>query len=386
MKLQIDQGLLAPKSFYLLYYGGLAALTPFLTLHYQDVGLTGRQIGVLIGLGPLVRLLGGPFWSAIADLTRGHKVLLLGSMIASIIAAYGISQARAFTLFLMVTGAFGFFSAPIDALVDTAVLDMLGDRQEAYGQQRLWGAVGWGLAAPLVGSLGEQHGPIWHFYAFYVLSILTVPIAYSLRMGGTIRRAAFWKGLGSMASNRWWAVFLVTVFLGSLGRSASFGFFNLHLDNLGASRTLIGMSVTVAGFSEIPTFFYSGALLRRYGARALVLLSLGATLVMLLGFGIIVQPELLVPLLIFQGPGFAAIYVAGVYYAGRAAPSGLEATTRALYGAVGGLAMTVGGFVGGYLYEVVGALVLFRVGAAAVAVAALFFLANRRLFDHVASD
>ncbi len=56
MRLEIDRRLLAPKLF---YYGGMAALTPFLTLHYQGVGLSGKEIGILIGLGPLVHILCG---------------------------------------------------------------------------------------------------------------------------------------------------------------------------------------------------------------------------------------------------------------------------------------------------------------------------------------
>lgn len=378
MRFAIDRRLLIPKSFYLLFYGAMAALTPFLTLHYQGVGLSGSEIGVLIGLGPLVRLLGGPFWASVADVSRRHKLLLLVTLGLTMLAVYGISQARSF-LALIVSGvAMAFFVAPIDALVDSAVLEVLGNRRDAYGQQRLWGAVGWGLAAPLVGRLAEAYGPNWHFYGLYLLGALAIPVASRLEMANMGRRVAFWRGLGTMARNRWWALFLATIFIASLGRSASFGFMNLHLDALGASRSLIGISATVAGFSEIPTFFYSGMLLRRWGARALVLLSLGTSLAMLVGFGWVTTPELLVPLQVFHGPGFAALYVAGVYYAGVAAPPGLEATTRALYGAVGSLAMTFGGFIGGYLYDTVGALMLFRLAALMVVLATLFYLITDR--------
>lgn len=378
MGLRIDRRLLVPKLFYLLYYGGMAALTPFLALHYQSVGLGGAQIGVLLGLRPLVRLLGGPFWAAVADVSRRHKALLLVSLALYLLSVVGISQATTFVTLITSGLAMAFLAAPVDALVDSAVLGMLGDRSDAYGQQRLWGAVGWGLVAPLVGHLAETHGTQWHFYGFYVLIALAIPVSSRLEMAGMGRRVAFWRGLGSMARNRWWTLFLFTTFLAGLGRSASTGFMNLHLDALGASRALIGIFATVGGLSEIPTFFYSGALLRRWGARTLVLLSLGGSLAILLGFGWITTPALLVPMQLFHGPQFAALYVAGVYYAGKAAPPGMEATTRALYGAVGALAMTLGGFIGGYLYDAVGALALFRLAALVVAVATVFYLATNR--------
>ena len=386
MKLAIDRRMVVPKVFYLFFYGSMAALSPFLTLHYQDVGLTGSQIGVLIGLVPLVRLLGGPLWSAVADVTQRHKLMLLTTMSLTAICVYGISQATTFVGLMAASVAMAFAVAPIDALVDSAVLDMLGSRREAYGQQRLWGAVGWGLAAPLVGQMAELYSPAWHFYGLYILMALSMPLAWRLQMAPMARRVSFWRGLGGMVRTRWWALFLITVFIASVGRSASFGFMNLHLDDLGASRLLIGMAVTVAGFSEIPTFFYSGMLLRRWGARVLVLLALGTSLIMLLGFGWVTTPSVLVLLQVFHGPAFAAIYVAGVYYAGLAAPPGLEATTRAMYGAVGALAMTIGGFVGGYLYDTVGALVLFRLAALLVAVATAFYLFTHRPETEGAGD
>jgi len=301
VKIQPDRRLLIPKSFYLLYYGGMAALMPFLTLHYQGVGLSGREIGILIGLRPLVRLLGGPFWAAVADVSRRHKPLLLASLALYLLSVYGIWQAQSFTALIISGLAMAFFAAPIDALVDSAVLGMPGDRRDAFGQQRLWGAVGWGLAAPLVGHLAETRGASWHFYGFFLLMALTIPVSSRLETARMGRRVAFWRGVGTMARNRWWALFLVTVFLAGLGRSAASGFMNLHMDALGAGRALIGIFATVGGLSEIPTFFYSGTLLRRWGARTLVLASLGGSLAMLLGFGWLTTPGLLVPLQLFHG-------------------------------------------------------------------------------------
>jgi len=56
----------------------------------------------------------------------------------------------------------------------------------------------------------------------------------------------------------------------------------------------------------------------------------------------------------------------------------MEATARALYGAVGALAMTLGGFVGGYLYDAVGALWLFRMAALMMAASMVFYLVTVR--------
>ena len=45
-----------PKAVYALYYAALACLIPFMTLYYQQKGLSGTQIGVLAGIIPLITL------------------------------------------------------------------------------------------------------------------------------------------------------------------------------------------------------------------------------------------------------------------------------------------------------------------------------------------
>ena len=69
------------KAFYFCYYAAAAALLPFLALHFDDLGLSGRQIGFLAGIIPLVSLVGAPFWSAFADAVRFH-ITILGVVIA----------------------------------------------------------------------------------------------------------------------------------------------------------------------------------------------------------------------------------------------------------------------------------------------------------------
>ena len=63
------------KAFYFCFYAAGAALMPFLVLYYESLGLTGRQIGFLAGISPLIALVGGPLWGALADMTNRHKLI-----------------------------------------------------------------------------------------------------------------------------------------------------------------------------------------------------------------------------------------------------------------------------------------------------------------------
>ena len=80
-----------------------------------------------------------------------------------------------------------------------------------------------------------------------------------------------------------------------------------------------------------------------------------------------------------HGLTFAAVWAAGVSYAGELAPPGLEATAQGLFNATlmgfGGIA---GALIGGLLLERFGGAGMYAFGAAAAAVGMLvFFLASR---------
>jgi hypothetical protein len=49
-----------------------------------------------------------------------------------------------------------FFGAPIVSLADSTTISMLGESKHRYEQVRLWGAVGWGLIAPLAGVIIQK--------------------------------------------------------------------------------------------------------------------------------------------------------------------------------------------------------------------------------------
>lgn len=357
------------KAFYFLYYAALAALSSFLPLYYESLGLSGRQIGVLRGLMPLIMLFGAPLWGAVADATQRHKRLLLLAIGGTLLAALGMRFAMHFAGLIPTVAVFALFGAPITSLIDNTVLDMLGEARDKYGRQRLWGAVGWGMTAPLVGALSERAGQHWYFYGYLILMGGAWLVVHRLPVSHTHLRRDFWKDLGTLLSNRQWAIFLASVLVGSLHLSLSQGFLFLHLDRLGASRTLMGFSLTVATFSEVPIWFYSDAMLRRWGTRGMLILSLLACVIQAFGYAWIPTPALVLPFQLLHGLAFPAMWAAGVAYAAEIAPEGVRATAQGLFGAlVMGLKSALGAFLGGVLYDEIGPVAMFRWGGVAALV------------------
>ena len=70
------QDLLRVRSFYLLMFGAVGCLFPYLVLYYQRAGLSGRQIGALSAITALVVQLASPLWGLVSDSRALRRWLL----------------------------------------------------------------------------------------------------------------------------------------------------------------------------------------------------------------------------------------------------------------------------------------------------------------------
>jgi MFS transporter, PPP family, 3-phenylpropionic acid transporter len=375
----VGRQLLAPKVYYFCFYGAMAFLVPFLVLHYRQIGLSSSQIGLLTGIGPLATLVSAPLWGALADAKQQHKRLLLVAITGSMAMVLALSYATSLFVLLPVVVGYAFFSAPIMPLVDNSVMALLGERKERYGKQRMWGALGWGISGALAGVIIQQTGLGAAFVGFLVIMGAGLIAAAYLTVTPATIGGTFWAKARVLASNRQLAVFLATVFVSSIAMGVTNFFLFLYLEDLGATTTLMGLSLTVATVSELPIFFFSDSFLRRWGAKGLLSIALFAQVLRMVSYALMPTAWFVLPIHLLHGLTFSAMWVAGVSYANEIAPPGMGATAQGLFTATTmGLGAAGGAVIGGLLYDRIGPAQLFGWMAVCVAVGwVVFALLNR---------
>jgi MFS transporter, PPP family, 3-phenylpropionic acid transporter len=367
--------MLKPKLYYFFVYGAMAALVPYLVIYYQGLGLSGSQIGLLVGIPTLMSLLSTPVWGGLADATNKKRLLLGIAILLSMTMVGVLSVTTVFLWLILVVTLYAFNAAPIIPMMDSTVMELLGEHKDHYGKLRLWGAVGWGLSAPVIGWLIKGQGIQWSFWGYLVqmavvfIVVMNLPVAHA-SLGGR-----YWQGLRGLLQDIRWRLFLLVVFISGIGSSVLSNYLFLRLNDLGASTTLMGLALTVATISELPVFFYSGALIKRWGARPLLEFSLFVYVFRALLISILPAAGMILPVQLLHGLTFSITWAAGVSYARQIAPVGMSATAQGLFsGTFFGLGGAVGALLGGMLYQAVGSALLFRYMALVVLAAALFFL------------
>lgn len=371
------------KAFYFLFFAALAAVAPFLALYYEELGMSGRQIGVLTAISPLISIFAAALWGGLADATRQHRRLLALATAGAIVSILVLRTVSSFAALALVIASFAFFMSPINPLVDNSAVAMLGDRRNRYGRLRLWGSLGWGLSAPLIGRLVEEVGLRWSFVSYSLIMALTLVVILRLPISETSIGGSFWRGFRQLMASRRWILFLVIVFVAGLGMGVVNNYLFLFMNQLGASASVMGLALTVATISELTVFVFSERMLNRWGTGRMLALSIVAMVLRLLAYSVITAPGAVLAVQLLHGFTFAALWTAGVAYANRVAPPGLGATAQGVFTGVSmGLATAAGALIGGVLYQDLGAAAMFRWTAIGIALCLLAAgAASRYLVD-----
>ncbi|MGC9523181.1 MAG: MFS transporter [Anaerolineae bacterium] len=352
------------KAFYAFYYGGMAFLAPFLVLYFDDLGFSGRQIGLLRGIPPLITIASAPLWGALADASRRYRLLRVITIAGMWLTVLGLSMVSAYPAALALVILQALFGGPVIPLVDSAVISLLGANRDQYGRQRLLGAVGWGISGLVAGALIERYGLTWSFVGYLIL------IAGAGIAAGAIRgrsptasedaakpagRSSYLSDLRLLLRNRSWVIFLVTVLIGGLYQAVEMSYLMLYLADLGVPESLMGVALLIGTISEVPIWAFTSGWLRRWGARAVLSAAFLAGAAKGLVYLFAPPIWLALGIQLVHGFAFPAMWAAGVAYTGDVAPEGTQATAQGIFGGVlMGLCLALGAFVGGWLYERVG--------------------------------
>ena len=365
------------SAFYFAFFSASGSFSPFLNAHFQQTGIAIQQIGILAAVGQITMLFANPVWAFAADAFHLHRRMLPLAMVLLLPAAWLLAQASAFWPLVILVFIYFACAAPILTLGDSAVMEELGQARYEYGRLRIWGAIGYGLAAWYGGVLVESFSIRYTVILFIVWMASGAYFALHLPRARRLASIPFWSSLRALSTDMRWYSFLASVLLAGLGFAALNNYLILYMGSLGAGESMFGLSVAVAGVSELPVFFFSSWMLKRISPRGMLGISLAALALRLALIAWFKNPWALVAVQLLHGPTFSALWAAGVSYASELTPPGLGASAQSLFNTtLFGLAGSLGALAGGQIYQFYGPAAVFQAGALAVAVGWVVFIAG----------
>jgi len=279
--------------------------------------------------------------------------------------------ADSFALLAVFTALFAFMFSPVTSLLDSMILKTLGPtKSDFYGHQRLFGAIGFGISAPFVGLAIDRFNSIniifysyavgMLFTAVLIVLYLKVPKEKNLTLEQSRKQLSFSLAFPQLITNPKMLFFMFTVFVLGMGNAVITNFLFLYLKSMGATKTLLGLTITLTVTMEIPFFFFAKQLLNRLGIRLMFVTALSAYTIRVFAYTQLTNPWWVLPVELMHGVTFSMAWAAGVSYAVQIAPAELLATAQGLWnGVLGGLGPAVGRLIGGFVYDIYGPKILF---------------------------
>ncbi len=364
---------------YFLYFGIMGIFLPYFNLYCFHLDFTGFQIGLLSAVRTVAIVLFPLFWGALADRFQIRKpiYILCNFVSAGIWTCY--LYTTDFWLMLIITLFYGIFYAPIISFLEAFTMDVLGKEKKSYGRLRAWGSIAFIVIVIVLGRIIDLFSIEIIIAVILAGSLLQALISVRIPDVVISSKKEFFTPKAKVLLKRRVTVFLFCAFLMLVSHGTYYGFFSIHLDNLGYDKTFIGITWALASIAEILVMIKSDKIFKRFSLENVLVFSfMMATLRWLMLF-FVKSPVLILISQVFHAITYGAFHIASILYIDLLTPDKAKTMGQAANNAVTyGLGMTVGFLFNGYLYESVGSFNLFIISSLiALAGGVIFKLGSR---------
>jgi PPP family 3-phenylpropionic acid transporter len=261
---------------YAIYFGFVGGSGPYFPLLFDHWGMTAFQIGALVALSQLIRIVAPPVWGWAAD-QRGRVRSLLQAG-AAVMAAMclvlpqtaTLEPALRFSGAAIVMAVLHLAAAGQGPLTESMSLRLAAGDFGQYGRMRVWGSMGFILTV-------AGFGPLLDTFGVTLLPFLLAGLAGALVLavrrlpaetGGAVRQTR--DRLRDEILKPTMLAFLAASLLMILAHAPFYAFFSLYLAQLGYPKTAIGLFWALGVVAEIGLFLLQKRLFDRFAATVLL--------------------------------------------------------------------------------------------------------------------
>lgn len=367
----------AASATYALLLTGPGVYLPFFPVWLAGRGFDAGQIGLLLAIPMLMRVLASAPFARIADGMLGARRTFLIMVCGSAIGYAGLSFTYSVWSVAAMMVAMSAFLAPTVPVLDVIVLNGVARHGHDYGRVRQWGSLAW-LASSLAAGSALSHLPIDS-----VPPILAILAALTVFAGLWLPddRVATQRDAPHPSARTAPVLLPFMVLVAGLSllqgaHSFLYAFATIIWEQGGFTRPQIGLLWAIGVVIEMALFLFAGNVAGRLGPHAMIAIGGAAGIARWLlmslepGTGIAIAA-----LQSLHGLSFAAVHLGTMGWLSRFAKD--RATRQGLVASAIGGGLVAGTAVSGFLFERLGSRGFLAMAAASTAGLALVLAARR---------
>ena len=286
-----------------------------------------------------------------------------------------------FWTYLSVRTGLGVLTAASLMMFEGAVMATIQEMGGDYGIQRFVGNFGAIVFAPLGGYVIDQASTETSIdfspavYIYLVLKLIAAVMIMMIRLDFKPPGERILANVREIVGNAEIVAFLgMMMFAGTFwGYVETFLFW--YLDDMGASRFLMGWTVAVGMLTSLPFLIFSGPLTDIIGHMNVIALGMFAYFARMLGYSFVTDPVYIYPFEALEGLTMALMMTSAVTYVAHISTQHTIASVMGIMGALFfGVGKGAGSLFGGILMHYVGSRVTFRYFAVNAVICAVTYL------------
>ena len=356
------------SGFYFFYFASLGAMMPYLGLYLRDQGFSAAEIGELLALLSLTRILAPNLWGWLADYSGQPMWVVRLATLLSVLFFAGIFLAQFYWwVALVLVGSSFFWNASLPQL-EAITLAHLADKAEQYSHIRLWGSVGFILSVVGLGYLLEYEAVIRVPQVILGLFVAILLISWLIPDAPRHLHLENKQALRHIVMQPQVLAVLAISFLVQFSHAPYYTFYTLYLGDFGYDQGVIGLLWALGVIAEIGLFLTVRPLFYHFRLAHLLLLATVLTAVrwLLIAF----FPEYLAVLIFAQllhAASFGLYHMCLIQLIHRYFSGQHQGQGQALYSSISfGAGMSLGTLLSGYLWHFSPALTLVCASVACV--------------------
>ncbi len=351
--------------FYFFYYAFIGMFAPYWSLYLKSIHFNAVEIGMLMSVQPVMRMLAPNLWGWLADHTGRRRLVVQIAATLSALFYLGVFVTISFWGMLLVLGLMSFFWSASMPLVEATTLSYLGPDAARYGRIRSWGSIGFIVSVVGLGYAFDHMSIAWLLWAGLTCELGILVFSSQMPTTAVLAHHTDHQPIRQLVLQPRVLVLFGACFLMSAAHGPYYTFFSIYLVEHGYAKSSVGELWALGVICEIAMFFLMPKIAHRYGYQRILVASFALAVLrfLLIGWGV----DFLALLLIAQvlhAATFGAYHASSMglvhgLFKGRHQSRGQAMFGSITYGA-GGM---FGGLLSGPIWQHYGASLLYTFSA-----------------------
>jgi MFS transporter, PPP family, 3-phenylpropionic acid transporter len=333
--------------FYFFYFAFVGLFSPYWSLYLQSIKFNALEIGVLMSVQPVMRMLAPALWGWLADRLGNRRLVVQIAALGSAFCYLGVFFTIDYYGLLLTLALMSFFWSASMPLVEATTLTYLGKQSARYGRLRSWGSIGFIIAVLGLGFAFDYIAIGWILWAGLAIQVGILYFSRQIPATEILTHHSDSQPIVRLVFKPQVLALFGACFLMAVAHGPYYTFFSIYLVEHGYAKSAVGVLWTLGVVCEIAVFFWMPWLMRRYSLAQILMVSLALAVLRFLLIGWQVDTLLLLLFAqVLHAATFGSFHAAAVamvhhFFRGRHQSRG-----QALFGSV---TYGAGGMLGGLL-------------------------------------